>query len=284
MTGTRCCTQSSAAASGLRALGRVVLDLGQLDRELVVGHRDHPAPLAVDDRDRAAPVALAGEQPVAQAVVDREVAEPALAQRLDDRLVGLAVVLAVEAPAVDQRPVADVGLGLHVLAAGDDLADLEPERAGEVVVALVVGGHRHQRPGAVLHQHVVGDEHRDLLAVDRVGDRAPERDAGLLAPLVAALGDRLADRRVDVGADLGLVAGAGGEPLDLGVLGGEDEEGGAEERVGPGGEDREVDPELLAAEGDLARPRERPIQLRCIVTTCSGQDSSRSKSSSRRSA
>ena len=31
-------------------------------------------------------------------------------------------------------------------------------------------------------------------------------------------------------------------------------------------------------------PSERPIQLRCIVTTCSGQDSSRSKSASSRSA
>ncbi len=31
-------------------------------------------------------------------------------------------------------------------------------------------------------------------------------------------------------------------------------------------------------------PSERPIQLRCMVTTCSGQDSSRSKSASSRSA
>ena len=45
--------------------------------------------------------------------------------------------------------------------------------------------------------------------------------------------------------------GAGDEPLELGVLGGEDEEGGAEERVGAGGEDREVELELLAAEDDL---------------------------------
>ena len=35
------------------------------------------------------------------------------------------------------------------------------------------------------------------------------------------------------------------------MLGGEDEEGGAEESVGPGGEDGEVELELLAAEDDL---------------------------------
>ena len=45
------------------------------------------------------------------------------------------------------------------------------------------------------------------------------------------------------------------EPLELGVLGGEDEEGGAEERVGPGGEDGEVDPELLVSERDLGALR-----------------------------
>ena len=228
-------------------LGRVVLDLGQLDRELLVGDRDHAVALAVDDRDRAAPVALAREQPVAEAVVDRRAALALGAQPLDDLGVGLAVVLAVERAAGDQRPVADVGLRLDVLAAGDDLADLDPEPARELVVAGVVGGDRHQGTGPVLHQHVVGDEHRDLLAVDRVGNRAAERNAGLLAPLVAALLDRLARGGVDVGADLVLAAGPGSEPLDVGVLGREHEEGGAEEGVGPGGEDGEVDPELLAA-------------------------------------
>ena len=73
-------TQSSAAASGDLALGRVVLDVGQHDRQLVLGHRDDAAALAVDDRDRAAPVALAREQPVAQPVVDGELAA-ALAPR-----------------------------------------------------------------------------------------------------------------------------------------------------------------------------------------------------------
>ena len=50
------------------ALRLVVLDVRQEDRELVVGHRDDAARVAVDDRDRAAPVALPREAPVAQAV------------------------------------------------------------------------------------------------------------------------------------------------------------------------------------------------------------------------
>ena len=36
-----------------------------------------------------------------------------------------------------------------------------PNALGEVPVALVLPGHGHDRAGAVAHQHVVGDEHRD---------------------------------------------------------------------------------------------------------------------------
>ena len=52
-------TQSSAAASGERPRGAKSLIVGQDDGQLIVGHGHDPAPLAVDDRDRTAPVALA---------------------------------------------------------------------------------------------------------------------------------------------------------------------------------------------------------------------------------
>src|SRR5439155_22535566 len=51
--------------------------------------------------------------------------------------------------------------------------------------------------------------------------------------------------------DLMLVWRTGGEPEDVGMLWRHDEERGAEEGVGPGREHRVVDPQLLAAEGDL---------------------------------
>ena len=133
----------------------------------------------------------------------------------------------------------------------DDAADLQAERAGEVVVALVVSGHRHDRAGAVLHQHVVGDEHRDLLSVDGIGDRATQWHAGLRALLGAAVLGGLGDRPVDVLVHALLVWRAGREAEHVGVLGGEHEKGGAEERVRAGGEHRIVDPQLLAAEGHL---------------------------------
>ena len=62
-------------------------------------------------------------------------------------------------------------------------------------------------------------------------------------------------RLVDVLAYRLLVLGARRQPLDLRMLGREHEEGGAEERVGAGGEDGEVEVELLAAEDDLGALR-----------------------------
>ena len=61
---------------GRMALERVAGDveggvLGQLHRQILLRNRDHAAGIAVDDRDRAAPVALARDAPVAQARVLR---------------------------------------------------------------------------------------------------------------------------------------------------------------------------------------------------------------------
>ena len=122
--------------------------------------------------------------------------------------------------------------------------------AGEVEVALVVGGHRHHRAGAVVRQHVVGDEHRDPspltgLTVRPRGHPVFGRSS-LAARLRSWRATWLTYSRTGTSA-----ARAGDHRLELGVLGGEDEEGGAEQGVGPGGEDREVAPQLLAAEGDL---------------------------------
>src|SRR3712207_8876680 len=56
------------------------------DREVALRHRHDPVALAVDDRDGRAPVALAGEQPVAQPVVDRAVAPALRVEPVDDPL------------------------------------------------------------------------------------------------------------------------------------------------------------------------------------------------------
>ena len=79
--------------------------------------------------------------------------------------------------------------------------------------------------------------------------------ARLLAVLGAALLGRVARRLVDVGAHRRRGVAAVDQLLDRGVLGGEDEEGGAEERVGAGREDGEVEADVVAVEDRLGALR-----------------------------
>ena len=101
--GSRRAMYSSFEASGALPFGRVVLDVGQEHRQLLVGHGHDAALLAVDDRDRAAPVALPREAPVAQAVVDRRLAAALLA-RAHATIARLRLVRRqpVERPGVDE--------------------------------------------------------------------------------------------------------------------------------------------------------------------------------------
>ena len=131
----------------------------------------------------------------------------------------------------------------------DHRHDRQLERIGELPVALVVRGHGHDRAGAVLHQHVVGDPDRDPLAVDRVGREAASEDTGLLArpPGRRSAGARNARVRLDLIGALGALD----QPADERALGREHEERRAEQRVGPSREDGDVEVELLDAEEHL---------------------------------
>ncbi len=207
----------------------------------------------MDDRDRAAPVPLPREQPVAQSVADRLLAEALVGEPGDDLLLRLGARQAVELPGVDQNLVGRVGgvrgaLGDLLAFGHDDRPDLDPVTLREGVVSLVVSGHRHDRPRAVPHQHVVGDPDRDRLAVDGVDGEPPREDAVLLLLLALDLG--ACGRATDVVEGLRFVLGAGDECRHVGMLRRQDEEGRSEERVGPGREDGQLLPAPLDAEHD----------------------------------
>ena len=65
----------------------------------------------------------------------------------------------------------------------------------ELVVALVVRGHGHDRAGAVLHQHVVGDPDRDRLAVDGIDHVRPVKTPVFSFSSARSTSDRAAVRR-----------------------------------------------------------------------------------------
>ena len=56
--------------------------LRQRDRQIFLRHRHDAAFVAVDDRDRAAPIALARNAPVAQAIIDLALRHRPVAARL----------------------------------------------------------------------------------------------------------------------------------------------------------------------------------------------------------
>ncbi len=110
-------------------------------------------------------------------------------------------------------------------------------------------GDGHDRAGAVLHQDVVGDVDGQPLPVDGICRVVPREHARLLLfgrAVLAAAGR---------GALHVLAHFIGRDPLDQRVLRCEHEERGAEERVGSGCEDGDVDVELLDPEHDLGTLR-----------------------------
>ncbi len=138
---------------------------------------------------------------------------------------------------------------------GDHAPDRQPELDRELEVTLVVGRHGHDRARAVAGEHVVGDEDRDALAVDRVDRLGAEHHAGLLAVGREAVDLGPASRLQDVVAHLG-VAIRVGQGLDQRVLGGEDHERGAVQRVGPRREDAQ-----RVATGLVGVGRDREVDL-----------------------
>ena len=131
----------------------------------------------------------------------------------------------------------------------DDLHDRQVVALRELEVPLVVGRDAHDRAGPVLHQDVVGDPDRDAGARGRIDHEPARRDAVLFLRLPL---DCRASRCVPgVVEHLPLVRGAGGEPVDERVLGGEEEERGAEDRVRPRREHVDVELEPVDPEEDV---------------------------------
>ena len=170
----------------------------------------------MDDRDRAAPVALARDAPVAQLEVDLALGLRAVADRhrLEpprDLLLGRLDRHPVEEARVDHQAVAVIGdrvdgegRGIDVRRA-DDRGRAEAVDVDEVEVALVVRRAAEDRARAVVHQDEVGDIDRQApVGIERMED--PE--AGVVALLLRRL-----DRR-DRGADLAAFLDEGRELRD----------------------------------------------------------------------
>ena len=235
-----------------RLTGRQELDVvGGHDGQVGLGDRDDATVVAEDDRDRTAPEALAGQQPVPEAVLDGALADPLLLQPLDGLGLGVGHAQAVQPLAVDRRSFACVGLAVEVLGGQHRADDGQVVGLGEVPVPLVLAGHGHDRPGAVGGQHVVGEVDGDLVAGERVHDVGAGEHASLVQralraqPLELALAGHMGHEGLDLGPPV-----VGGQLGHDGVLGRDHGVGHAEAGVGPGGEDLQAQV-LLPGDGQV---------------------------------
>ena len=105
----------------------------QDDRELILRHRHLAVFRAVDDGDRRAPVALAGDEPVAQAEVDGAAAEALFLGMGGHGLDRLAVVHSRKFAGIDAGAVFGVGI-LHLLQHQRAFRILDGELDGQVVL------------------------------------------------------------------------------------------------------------------------------------------------------
>ena len=103
-------------------------------------------------------------------------------------------------------------------------------------VALVVGGHGHDRAGAVLHEHVVGHPHRDRFAGDRVQHAAAGVEADLLQIGIGLAGRALVAHLLDLALEPRPFRMIGQKPLHQRVLRRQHDVGHAAQRVDAGGE------------------------------------------------
>src|ERR1035441_7990261 len=141
-----------------RADGAEVLDRGEEDGKVFVGHAHWAVDGTVDDGKRRPPVPLPRDDPVPQAVLHVCGAGTAPLQHLDDARPALEGRRPVERAGVDHRPLARPCGGGDV-STGDDLDDGEVMGPGKLPVAVstrTLSAARHRaRPSARLTRQTV---------------------------------------------------------------------------------------------------------------------------------
>ena len=227
--------------------------VGQHHRQIFLRHRHRSVFVAVNDRDRRAPVALAREAPIAQMKMHAGLAEALSARLLGHPAAGRRRGEAGERARIAEHAVVRVSRDQRLrerraIGREDHGLDGQLVLDGELEVALIVPRHRHHCTGAVIGEHKVGEPHRHLV----VGVRVHRVGAGEHALFFGACGGPFDPvgpaHALDKGADRALLPRFSELHGQL-VLGSEHDVGAPVDGVEPGGE--HVD--------QLARARERAV-------------------------
>ncbi len=154
----------------------------QLDRQIGARHRIDAASLAMDHRDRAAPIALAGNAPVAQAELHLAACLRTIAERGVFEAVRHFIECGFRRKPVEEARIdhhAIVGIGrlanaeaCRILALRqNDRRDLQFVLVGEIQIALIVRRTAENGARAIFHQDEIGDIDRQFpVLVERMPD------------------------------------------------------------------------------------------------------------------
>ena len=186
--------------------------VGQFDGQLVFGHRHHAARIAMHDGDRAAPVTLAADQPVAQPPHGGWLARRKALELVADDALGVFDRKPIQEIRIGKTPRPRIGLGADFerrFALGHhDGFDRQRVFACKIEVALVVRGAAKNRARAVLDQHEIGDPHGQRCARHKRMGRTKARIDALFFELLdhggrraraLTFGNKGRDRRIGGG-------------------------------------------------------------------------------------
>ena len=200
---------------------------------------------------------MAGDPPVAKAVLDGLFPPAEIDQVVCDGIERLEILHAVEGAGIDQDPLTCIGFGHRLDIQGavgglDDDNEGQVEFFGKLEIPLIMGGDRHDAAGAIVGQHEVGGENRHLPARDGVEAMGVEEDSLLFVVLGGA---HLFVLLLDLFDELQHRPFASLAPHEVHherMFGGHQHEGGAEEGVLAGREDLDVSFAVGHREGGFA--------------------------------
>ena len=167
--------------------GQVACHLWQCQRQVFLGKRYIAAVRTVHNRNRLAPVPLAGEDPVPQLIVDGLMAAFVLFKELQHLVDGILLVKSVQPLGVHMDSILGPCLGLHIYRRFENLDDRQIELLGKFPVTVVVGWNCHDGTGSIRDEYIVGNPDRDAVAIHRVDGIASGEHTGLVLCQVGPL-------------------------------------------------------------------------------------------------
>ena len=198
---------------------------------------------AVYDRNRGTPVALTGNQPVAEAEVYRRMAIVVIDEPFRNGFLPFFDGQAVEFTGIDEIAFACIGFGDVIVFVVDfafrildDIFDGNIVFLAEFKVTLIVAGNTHYGTGTIIDEDVVGNPDRYFCLIDRIDGIGTGKHANFFGIIGRTFNIALVAHFFNESAQFGFVGLAFDDPFHKGMFRSQDDEAGTEDRIDTGRE------------------------------------------------